>query len=1317
VKRRIALGFLAFLLVAIGAGLAIASTPWAGRKLCAIAEERIRAGAGIEVAFRACRIRPLRLELVLDGVRVGPEAHPIFTAQVVSASLAPLQALSRRVHLAEVRLVEPRVSLVLPPPDPAAPPAPCPPPILEQFHVRRLQVEDGAVDLQLASGERIIVGRVDVGTRSEWIPTDLKSLAVGGRRSHVTVNVGPTLVEAGGRQTLLEEGYLDADFAFDLSRLAAREFRLQGEGVHVSARGTVANLCRPRLGLEVSAEAPLPAVFALLRARGVRSDGTAVIRARLSGPLESLEAAGDVELTGARVNVYAPGSVKARFKLKGRQLELPAVEIPFAGGGGILGKATIQLASPPSMAAEARVERIEFADLVDRLGLHGAHVMMKLDGSARVQGPLVPLRLGGEVAIDVQDFRVLDHPWERYAPGEETILDLARARLEAPVTITAGGVEMAAGARATVGEDTLGLTGDLSFDDARGFRLQLDGGVDLAAVRHVASVPVAGRATFRGAVRAEPYGPPHIEGAMQARDFHFLELDLGEMSAAVQMAPDLVLRVREGAGRKGDSHYAVEAAVDLGASPIRVLPSRATARGRLHDLFAVVLPWLPATRHFDEAIDGAVQLEMPFQGVVPRIDMGFEGTLGEGRLWGRAFESGRISARIEKGERAVVERAELRRGGARLSGGGTVTLAPPTPWDLRVDVGALPLAGLDLPGREWAGTLEGRATFGGSVDEPVIRFEGRGDGVGVAGVSIGAVNAQGSLRGRSLELAGSTGGVRFRGRAQIEGAMPYQAEADIDLEDLNRFAPGGPPAGLRAEARGRAQARGTLEKLGESEARLDLETLRVGYADFRVGNKDPVAISVAGGAVEVESFTLEGANTAFDLSGTRDAEGTLDLAAQGSLDLRLLAGLVPALTRTRGQITLDATFGGTLDEPLIVGSGRIADAGFRLRELPIEFAGMGGELSFSQNLVLFDRVQGTLNGGGVRLRGELALRRFVPTRIRVQGELGEVPMTIPSWLPSVVSGRVDAFGSPDAMTLSGNLRVLRASYTERFDLDKRIVRFGAGTGRAEVRPYDKSEEWLRFDLHFAVDGDARIDNDLARGQARGEFTLTGTLASYGLVGNLALLPGARAFYRGNEFVLSRAVVDMTDRSRVRIVLDVSGEAALKDYRVFLHLFGDLEDPKLQLSSAPVLSQQDILTLISMGYTSRDVTASGSSIGAAATAAAAQALFSVSGLEGQLRRFVPPGGTFQDFSVRLTSAYSKTTMTVEPRWEFETKALDNRLRVRYQAPLSGQSRGQKAQVEYRLNDRAGVQLQWDNDNIDVAGGDLGADLKLRWEWKD
>jgi translocation and assembly module TamB len=501
----------------------------------------------------------------------------------------------------------------------------------------------------------------------------------------------------------------------------------------------------------------------------------------------------------------------------------------------------------------------------------------------------------------------------------------------------------------------------------------------------------------------------------------------------------------------------------------------------------------------------------------------------------------------------------------------------------------------------------------------------------------------------------------------------------------------------------------------ESQARLELDRVRVGYADFRVGNKDPMVLAVARQRMAVESFTLEGTNTEFSATGARARTGELDFTAAGTLDLRLLGGLLPAIVKTHGRLTLDAAVSGTLDEPLIVGGGRLADAGFRFRELPVEFAGMTGELTFSQNLVLFERLAATVNGAPTQLRGEVGLQRFVPSQIRVEADLDRVPVAIPSWLPSVLSGKLEAFGSLDAMTLAGTLRVMSARYTEPFDLDKRILQVGTAPA-APSRPYDPAGEWLRLDIRLLVDGDARVENDLVRGQARGELQLTGTLASIGMTGSLAFLPGARGFYRGNEFVLTRAVADFTDRNRLRMVLDVTGEAALKDYRVFLHVYGDLDDLKLQLSSTPALSQQDVITLLSLGYTSRDATL-GSNLGVAAGTAAAQALFTVSGLDQQLRRFVPQGGVLQDVNVRLTSAYSKTSLTVEPRWEFETKAMEGKLRVRYQSPLSNQSRGQKAQVEYRLGDRASVQVQWDNDNTDVAGGDLGADFKLRWEWND
>jgi translocation and assembly module TamB len=121
--------------------------------------------------------------------------------------------------------------------------------------------------------------------------------------------------------------------------------------------------------------------------------------------------------------------------------------------------------------------------------------------------------------------------------------------------------------------------------------------------------------------------------------------------------------------------------------------------------------------------------------------------------------------------------------------------------------------------------------------------------------------------------------------------------------------------------------------------------------------------------------------------------------------------------------------------------------------------------------------------------------------------------------------------------------------------------------------------------------------------------------------------------------------------------------------------------------------------------------------------AAQALFSASGLDEQVRRFVPRSQMVRDLSVRITTDYSEYSGQIEPRAELESLLLGDRLRLRLQAPLSGGagprgSGGQKAQAEVRLGRRASIQYQWDNDNPDVAAtGDHGIDLKLRWEWTE
>ncbi len=1320
-KRRVALLFAAVVLLLVAASLLLVRTAWVGDTLCRELALRIQAETGQPFHAEACRVQPLGLALEARALRIGPAEAPIFRADRVRLRLAPLQALEGALEVAEVEVERPRIVARLPPRE--GPAGACPPPALARVHVRALRVTDGALDLTLPGGEAVRVRRFDIQAGRPGGVGGLRALASRVRHAAVELRAEAAEVEAAGRTHRIQALRADATVALDLSTLEVAEAWAESGPARLEIKGTVERLCDPRLALQVSLRAPLPLLLAAAGRSEVGAAGLLSADLRLDGRPASPSVEGEVKLSGARLGGYAPGDVRARLRLAGAELELSRVEVA-ATGGSVVARGKVKLGPVPSLEGEARFEGTELGDVLARFGLPGAWVSMRVRGEVKASGTLSPLALRGSAALDLADFRVLDgHAWDRPRPGEVPVLAFRRGSLETRVSAGPEVIRLE-DARIKVGSETLTAQADLFLADARGFAIELAGGIDLSELGHISSVPMAGRASLGGRLRAAPYGNPRVEAAVRVRDFRFLDLDLGETSASVLYAggSSFLMVASEIDGRKGETRYAGGIGVDLIRSPPRLTGGRFEARGRLRDLFEVALPWLPTARVARDALDAAAQAEATLSGSAAAVDARFTVRLGPGQLLGRPFDSGQVTGRIEGSRRAAFDQAELRRGSGAARGGGWVELEAPFPWELEVSAAGLPVADLGLPDTRWEGTLSGQAQLAGSFERPRLRFAASGDGVQALGIPVGSVQVGGTLQEDALAVTGSTEGVRFSGQARTSGSMPFEAQAEVDVDDVTRFLPGGPPAGLRARVRGEARAEGSLRDLPATRAELDFSEVQGGYGDFRVQNQGPVQIAAAAGRVEVKSLVLVGVNTELAVSGAREADGKLSLGADGSLDLRLLGGLLPGVVRPHGRLQVEGHVSGTAAEPLLVGSGRLREAGFQIRDLPVTFSAMNGDLAFSQNRVIFDHLPALVNGGRAELSGEAELARFVPAKVRASARLDEVNLRIPAMLPSTVTGQLALAGTWDSMLLSGRLDVMRALYTERVDLEKSLLEFRRRT--AAPRVFDRKGEWLRFDVALALGGDIRIENDLVRGGLRGELTLTGTLGSPGLVGSVAMTPGSVATFRGHDFALTHAVADLTERRRIRAQLDVHGETQVRDYQILVHTFGPFEDPQLQLTSIPSLTQEDIIILLSVGVTSRDTAATGG-VGGAATAAAAQALFSAAGLDEQVKRFLPRGGPVKDFTLRITSAYSESSSRVVPKAEFETKVTEW-LRMRYQAPIAeaNQGRGQQAQLELRLRQGRGrtfswgasAQVQWDNDSP-VVSDDIGADLRLRLEWND
>jgi translocation and assembly module TamB len=1307
-KRRLALALLALLATLVVVSILVLRTRWVGERICAVAAERLSAAAGQPVLLAGCRVEPLALELRTDALRLGPEEAPIFTADAAAVRLAAVQALGSGLVVDRLQLVRPRLVLAGGAKRSAGP-VECPGPLGTRIQVRSVEIQDGSIDLALPVG-RLRIDGIGVQGAPGGVRATLRALAGGAPRTRLLLEAASASLTSARRRYAVERVTADAEVTADLSRAAVVASDAWAGDVRLTAFGPIGDPCRPDLDLAIRATGPIPRILDLVGAPDERWSGEGEAVVRLKGPPPRPALSGEVRVAKSRHGNLELGEGRGRFHYDAGKVHVEAFEVDGATGR-ITGKAVVAVERGLPAQVELTVGAMDIGEVLSRVGVKGAWVSARLDGTASVQGTLSPIDVAGTISTSVTGLRSLHRSWELAGPDEPDFLDLPRAQVQSRVHLTPLRLTFEEG-KVEAGRGAVGMSVEVGLTPESGFMVRYAGVADLDVFRHVAQIPWGGMVSAEGTLGAIPYGHLRASARVRAEGFRFLDVALGRASADVTFTPDFVMRFGGIEGEYGQTRYRGEAAIDLRRTPVHILSSRWEARGQVRDLCDAVMDWLPKARYAKEALEGEIDLVATAVGKAAAPDGTFEARLGVGRFYGRRFESGRIQGTMRAGVEAHFERAEIKREAGWLRAQGTWGFLAPFPWGLDVTWAGVPMEALDLPGGTWAGSSSGNARLDGSFDDPRIRFSGSGDAVDVNGARLGPVQVGGTVDAGRVVVTGSADGLRFAGETRLGGRQPYEARADVALEDAARLIPGA-PAILKVRAAGAVRASGELADLRASRVSLELDAASLAYADFKVETAGPLVAAYDRGVVALRPLTLKGVDTELNVSGGIGADGQLDFDADGHLDLRLTGGVFAQARSPNGRLDLLAHVAGPLEAPVLIGTGHLTGAGFVVKSAPVTFTGLTGDLAFSQNRVLFDRLDGAANGGRARLRGEVELSRLLPVAFRVEGEADQVPVAMPAYLPATVSGRLELAGRPEAMTMTGRLHVLRARYTQNFDLERSLVEFRR---RVEApRAYDKEGERLRMEVQLVIDGDARVENDLMRGNMRGEVTVTGTAAAMGFVGSVAFTEGSRASFRGNEFELTHAVVDFTERDRLAMALDVHGQSQVRDYEVFMHLFGPFADPQLTLTSTPALSQPDIVTLLSLGFTTRDA-AAGTGVQGVATAAAAQALMSASGLDEQVRRFLPRGGAIRDASVRITSAYSEGSGQVEPRAEFESWLWRDRLRLRYQAPLSG-ARGQRAQAEFRLGRHTALQYQWDNDNPDVPAGDHGVDLKLRWEWNE
>jgi autotransporter translocation and assembly factor TamB len=947
--------------------------------------------------------------------------------------------------------------------------------------------------------------------------------------------------------------------------------------------------------------------------------GRATVEAAVEGGVASASAVANLEQVSA--SGVSLGAGQAGVRVRGHALE---GELHFPARR-LRARTTARLSTGGTLTSSLELDDLALQPLLRELRSGAAdHVEGRVSSRAELSIPLGhPASGHGVVRLMPDGLRLLGEPWASQGPivlrWEGTRLVMERFRLDSPAgslsaTGSLGGTENRGLSLALDHARLPGALVELGRGAVRA-ELRLDGG-DLELTRLDAQWPglvaaasghargdgtiafsgrvdaelarlgtalgvsgIGGRATLTADARGRG-DAIEASGAVRAPQMSVRGASVSDVELPLRLSRSS-LRLEQGRARIGMSRISADASAtwrgpltaDSLASEAQVKVEIRAPAARLEDL-AQLLP---------SALRGRGELALAARA---------EGTLrawrGTGSLASPLLELGpgpirqlRAAFALD-GARVDVTALEVDAFGVPARA--TATWAWAGGGSAKATLGPAPLSGLAMVPAGVGLRGSGRATIEAAMRSPSdVTGTARAafDDVTVGAVPLGRGQFDVSARDGvlSAELAFPEQRLRASGSARIDAGGFLVAEAavlDVDLAPFTR-ALGPAPGVLGGTVSARATARVPLAEPRRGEGLLSIDPVRLAVGGDAWESRAPIQVRWAQGALSLAEFRLAAKNDGI-ISGaaTLGADGKLDARASAQVPLAMLAALRPEIREIGGVLDLALRASGSPTAPRLAGDGAIHRGTLLLRDRPETLRDIEARFSLSGQGVQIMEATGSLGGGHIQARGDIALSggQLGGYRFKLQAQnvaVGQIEGFSSAW-----DADLELSGITREAQLGGRARLVRGVYNR----DLSILSLALSPTRAAAADTGTG---VRLQVRVDLDDNLVVRSRIADLRAGGVLSVEGTTARPVVFGSVEARDGRLAF-RGRDWRVTNATVRFADPRRLDPVLDVLATSRIGEYDVTMQITGLVSSVAVRFSSTPRLSQNDLLSLVAFGAT-------------------------------------------------------------------------------------------------------------------------------------
>ncbi|HPP80505.1 MAG TPA: translocation/assembly module TamB domain-containing protein [Deltaproteobacteria bacterium] len=479
---------------------------------------------------------------------------------------------------------------------------------------------------------------------------------------------------------------------------------------------------------------------------------------------------------------------------------------------------------------------------------------------------------------------------------------------------------------------------------------------------------------------------------------------------------------------------------------------------------------------------------------------------------------------------------------------------------------------------------------------------------------------------------------------------------------------------------GRLFARGNPERPRDMEATAEISSVDVFHEGSLLVQARDVNAAYSKGRVNLPQTRVSLAQGGLiDIQASGDPTHSFVVDLDGVVPLTSLGLFDDDFWDATGSVRVLAQVVTAGSKGTVKGTAGLEDLSWTIPANSQRIHSVNGKIRFEGDRVSLEDITGRLDTGSFQLGGVVLLDGLRPKTAEVFCQARALPLAIPDTMDLVM----DLEASLDYGTSSPRLWADVSLTDGVYYRDARVDLFSGVIGRVLLRQREEELKAPRIPPPLASiplevtvrrRGNVKVENNIASLDINPDLKIAGTLGQPVVNGRITVTEGVVTF-QNNDFEVTRGLIDFLDPNRTRPVVDISANTRVRDWEITIALEGRLEELKFTLSSRPEEDPSDILSLLVVGKTSRELASQQSGLSVSPTGMIAELLTSTYG--GRIKKT-----TTLDILEFKASEFATTTGE-ESMTLLVGKELSRRLTVKYEMTTKNAETVQKAIAEYKI----------------------------------